>query len=192
MKYKDIQNQIEAKYNEIGELRKKQIEISKRLGLEEISNYIFKDAEGNEVMLEELFGFHDELILIHNMGKNCPYCTLWGDGFIGMYRHIATRCGFVLVSPNNHQEVADFAASRNWTFPCVSANENTFSFDMGFQTINEEGKSSFMPGYTTFLKKEGKIYRVACDTFGPGDFYAPIWSFIEMLHHADKPWRPIL
>jgi predicted dithiol-disulfide oxidoreductase (DUF899 family) len=192
MKYHDIQNQIEAKYEEIAALRKKQIEISKSLGLEEVANYIFTDTNGSKVVLEDLFGTHDELILIHNMGKNCPYCTLWADGFIGMYRHITTRCGFVLASPNSHQELADFATMRNWTFPCVSAQENSFSIDMGFQITNEEGKNSLMPGYTTFVKKEGKIFRVACDTFGPGDFYAPIWSFIEMLHHTDKPWRPIL
>lgn len=192
MKYQDIQSQIEAKYEEIAVLRKQQIEISKSHGLEEVQNYSFTNTEGIVVSLLDLFGSHDELILIHNMGKNCPYCTLWADGFIGMYRHITTRCAFALVSPNTYQEVAAFSASRNWTFPCLSANENTFSIDMGFQTISAEGKSSFMPGFTTFLKKEGKIFRVACDTFGPGDFYSPIWYFMEMLHYADKPWRPIL
>ena len=61
---------------------------------------------------------------------------------------------------------------------------------MGFSTINEDGKTSYWPGFTTLLKKDGKIYRVACDTFGPGDSFSPIWGMIDMLHHSDKEWHP--
>ncbi len=82
-----------------------------------------------------------------------------------------------------------FAKDRNWQFPYYSSSENTFTYDMGFSKVNTEGKISYYPGFTTFLKKEDKIYRVACDTFGPGDFFSPIWPMLDMLH-SDKEWHP--
>ena len=33
----------------------------------------------------------DDLVVIHNMGASCAYCTLWGDGFNGVYEHLANK-----------------------------------------------------------------------------------------------------
>ena len=42
-----------------------------------------------------------DLIVIHNMGASCPYCTLWADGFNGIYDHLADRAAFVALQPRS-------------------------------------------------------------------------------------------
>ena len=61
---------------------------------------------------------------------------------------------------------------------------------MGFAAKTEEDITRYTPGLTTFVKKDEKIYRVACDLFGPEDFYSPIWPMRDMLYHADREWQP--
>lgn len=186
----NTQKQIETKYREIAVLRKEQVAIAKSEGLKEVPNYIFRDAMGNEVSLAALFENHDELILIHNMGKSCPHCTLWADGLSSAAQHIQNRCAFALSSPDDYLTLAEFASGRDWRFPFVSAHDSNFAEDMGFSHVNVNGKKVFTPGYSTFLKKEGKIYRVAFDLFGPGDFYSPIWHMMDLLYHSDREWHP--
>jgi predicted dithiol-disulfide oxidoreductase (DUF899 family) len=186
----EIQKKIQDKYDEIAILRKEQVALSKSEGLREVENYIFKGKDGQSVSLLDLFQHHDELIVIHNMGKSCPYCTLWADGLSSSTPHLLNRCGFALVSPNDYQTMAEFASNRDWKFPYYSGAETSFISDMGFSLQTEDGKTRYTPGFTTFLKRENKIYRVACDLFGPGDFYSPIWPMMDMLHHADKEWHP--
>ncbi len=186
----DIKTKLEEKYHAISLLRKEIIALSKSEGLREVENYLFKYKDGIESSLLDFFGIHDELIVIHNMGKNCPYCTLWADGLSSSTPHIQNRCGFVLTSPNDYETMHEFAKDRDWKFPYFSSAENSFTADMGFSNTNEEGRVFYQPGFTSFIKKEGKIYRVASDTFGPGDVYSPIWHMIDMLHESEKEWRP--
>ena len=188
--YTEIQKKIQDKYDEIAALRKEQVAIAKSEGLCEVENYSFKDKNGNVVTLREMFQDHNELIVIHNMGKSCPYCTLWADGLSSSTPHIHNRCGFALVSPNDYSTMSDFAANRDWKFPYYSGAETSFISYMGFSHQTEDGKTRYTPGFTTFLKKEDKIYRVACDLFGPGDLFSPIWPMMDMLHHSDKEWHP--
>ena len=180
---------LEEKFNQIAALRKEIVEIAKSEGLREVENYIFKDKHGEDASLSDLFESHDELIVIHNMGKSCPYCTLWADGLSSATPHFQNQCGFALVSPNDYKTMSEFATPRDWKFPYYSAADTSFISDMGF-VKEHNGKMGYWPGFTTFLKKEGKIYRVACDYFGPGDFYAPIWHFKDMLFHSDREWQP--
>jgi|LakMenE18May11ns_1017448.scaffolds.fasta_scaffold9593243_2 predicted dithiol-disulfide oxidoreductase (DUF899 family) len=186
----EIQKKIQDKYDELTALRKEQVALSKSEGLKEVENYSFRDKDGGLITLFDMFQHHDELIVVHNMGKSCPYCTLWADGLSSSTPHIQNRCGFALVSPNDYQTMSEFAANRDWKFPYYSGAETNFISDMGFSFQTEDGKTRYTPGYTTFVKKEDKIYRVACDLFGPGDFYSPIWPMMDMLHNSDKEWHP--
>lgn len=186
----EIQKRIQDKYDEIAALRKEQVAIAKSEGLREVENYSFKDKDGNTVTLREMFQGHDELIVIHNMGKSCPYCTLWADGLSSSTLHIQNRCSFALVSPNDFQTMCEFVAKRDWKFPCYSGSESNFIADMGFAHKTDDGKVRFTPGFTTFLMQQDKIYRVACDLFGPGDMFSPIWPMMDMLYHSDKEWYP--
>ena len=108
------------------------------------------------------------------MGRGCRYCTLWADGFNGVYPHLADRAAFVVCSPDPVETQRELATGRGWRFPMVSRRESSFTQDMGFRT--EEG---WMPGASTFHREPtGGIVRVAKTPFGPFD-YCSIWHLFR-------------
>ena len=72
-------------------------------------NYAFR-GENGPASFADLFGDKNDLILIHNMGKGCTSCTMWADGFNGVYDHLASRAAFVVSSPNPVAVQKAFAA----------------------------------------------------------------------------------
>ena len=114
-----LQAEIKAKQKEISDLRS-------QLELEEVKDYSLLDAEGNSVLLSSLFDERNELLVTHNMGKQCSYCTLWADGFNGFAKPLTDRVPFVVVSPDLPEVQQAFAASRGWTFPMLSSNTSSF------------------------------------------------------------------
>lgn len=184
---KKIYGEIEKLQQQIEEIRKRMTGLRQQLPREEIKDYAFTDGAGKTFHLADLFNGHDELILIHNMGKGCPYCTLWADGFNGMLHHFENRAGFVVVSPDAPAVQAEFAEGRGWKFRMVSAKGTTFIDDMGFR--NEKG--GYMPGVSTFRKDEnGNIFRHTKDWFGPGDDYCSLWHLLELLPNGANEWAP--
>ncbi len=166
---------------EIELLRKKRIEMNSIIASMDVSDYSMKDRNGKEVKLSEMFGDKSHLILIHNMGKGCSYCTMWADGFKDTYKEIEKKASFVLVSPDSPEVHKEFADSRGWNYRTYSAAGTDFIFDMGYE-IRKDDKKYYWPGVSVFEKKEdGSIVRVAKDEFGPGDFYCNIWHFIDLL-----------
>ncbi len=186
MEKPQIQKEITSLHEEIQAMQKTLIELKKMRNGEEVQNYTFKDVNGKNVQFFDLFADKDELLIIHNMGKSCVYCTLWADGFRGFAEHLSNRVNWALVSPDEHSTMAEFASSRNWNYPVLSSNGNSFKKDMGFE--NEEG--AVYPGYSTFEKRDGKVYHTAFDWFGPGDLYAPIWHMLDMLPKGQNKWAP--
>lgn len=168
---------------EIAELRKKYIKISAKQAKMDVTDYVLKDTDGKDVKLSEMFGDKDNLILVHNMGKACSYCTLWADGFSGEAYYIEKKAAFVLVSPDTPEVQKEFAASRGWKFRTYSAAGTTFIADMGYYTEAE----GYWPGVSVFHKDaEGKITRVSKDYFGPGDFYSAPWHFFDLLPESKE------
>lgn len=168
---------------EIAELRKKYIKISAKQAKMDVTDYVLKDTEGKDVKLSEMFGDKENLILVHNMGKACSYCTLWADGFSGEAYYIEKKAAFVLVSPDTPEVQKEFAASRGWKFRTYSAASTTFIADMGYYTEAE----GYWPGVSVFHKDaEGKITRVSKDYFGPGDFYSAPWHFFDLLPESKE------
>ena len=152
---------------------------------QQVTDYVFKDWDNKNVKLSSLFGKSKDLILVHNMGKRCPYCTMWADGFNGVVDHIQDRTSFVVVSPDSPETQKAFATGRGWKFKMLSAMGTSFSKDMGFQ--GDEGAE---PGVSVFHKVDGKILRVAKDKFGPGDPYCIVWHFFDLLPKGDDGWSP--
>ena len=113
----------------------------------EVADYLFATLKG-PATLSSLFGAKRDLFVIHNMGRGCNSCTMWADGFNGLYPHIRDRASFVLSNAETPEQQAEFAASRGWTFPMVSTQGNTFAADMGF--TNAAGKPT--PGVSAFQK----------------------------------------
>ncbi|MEO8665857.1 MAG: DUF899 family protein [Ignavibacteria bacterium] len=175
---KDIEQKIE-------ELRKKRIELNSKLAEMDVKDYTLKDREGKDVRLSEMFGDNEHLVLIHNMGRACSYCTMWADGFKDTYKEIEKKVPFVLVSPDTPEVQKKFAESRGWDYKTFSAAGTDFIFDMGYDFI-KDGKHNYWPGVSVFEKKQdGSIKRVAKDYFGPGDFYCNIWHFLDLLPTED-------
>ena len=152
---------------------------------EPVKDYEFQTIDGPK-RLSELFGGMDDLLLVHNMGKGCRYCSLWADGLDGYFPHIAGRAAFVLVSPDKPEVQREFAEKRGWRFPTVSDLDRVFTGDMGY--VRDEG---FYPGISAFHKAEdGSITRTGTAVFGPGDDFCPVWPLFELLNGGAKGWEP--
>src|SRR3989338_8150294 len=91
-----VEKEIWNLEKDIETIREKIKSLRATLPEEVIQNYTLTDLEGNQVDLEKLFGGHDEMILVHNMGPQCPYCTLWADGFNSLIPYIRSRCALVV------------------------------------------------------------------------------------------------
>jgi predicted dithiol-disulfide oxidoreductase (DUF899 family) len=174
-----LEEEVMAKKSELANLRKS-------MPRQEVKDYIFTSA-GGDTKLSELFGKFNDLIVIHNMGKGCVYCTLWADEFNGIRHHLENRAGFALVSPDDPATQKSFSEPRGWKFKMLSGKGNAFTKDMGF--VSEKG--GYMPGVSTFIKDgSGKIYRVAHAYFGPGDDYCGLWHLLDLLAEGANGWEP--
>ena len=160
--------------------------LKRRLPPRPVEDYTLAGWDG-PVKLSGLFTGKPDLIVIHNMGKACAYCTLWADGFNGVVPHLENRAGFAVVSPDPPAVQKALAAERGWRFRMVSGEGSSFIEDMGFR-----GAKSWMPGVSTFWRDEGgAIVRVAKAAFGPGDPFAGIWHLFALLRDGAADWRPL-
>ena len=184
MKYRQANEQIARYRQQIAELRDKLRATQSEIQPEEIDDYVFQRAGGGSMRLSELFGDKDTLFVIHNMGSGCPYCTLWADGFNGVYGHLSNRAAFVLTSPDAPDVQQRFAAGRGWRFPMVSCKGTSFPQDMGYW---DEGQT---PGVSVFKRAGGRIVRVADTSFSPGDDFCSVWHFFDLIPEGAHDWRP--
>ncbi|HEX6719497.1 MAG TPA: DUF899 family protein [Pyrinomonadaceae bacterium] len=181
-------NEIDELEYQLQELKQKLAELRRQRPREEVRDYRLLDSEGREASLSSLFGDQSRLILVHNMGRNCSYCTMWADGFTGLLPHLESRAAFVVTSPDRPEAQKEFVRSRGWNFPVYSTAGSSFTADMGFD--NEEG---LMPGVSVFTKEtDGKIYRVSRAEFGPGDDFCAVWHFFDLLPEGIDGWEPQL
>jgi predicted dithiol-disulfide oxidoreductase (DUF899 family) len=182
-KLDDIESKMKKLEEDISSSRKKLIKLLRKQAKMDVQDYVLKDTNGNDVKISEMFGDKENLILVHNMGKSCSYCTLWADGFSGVSYFIEKKAAFALVSPDAPEVQKEFASSRGWKFKTYSAAGSPFTKDMGYET--KEGY--YWPGASVFHKdKSGKITRVSKDIFGPGDFYSSPWHFFDLLPSNGK------
>lgn len=167
--------------------RQKLAELRSQKEPEVIGAYTLKNWDGQDVPLADLFGDKKDLILVHNMGTSCSYCTLWADGFMGFQKHFENRAAFVVETPNSIDVQKEFAASRGWEFTMVSSEGSKFRHDMGF--VGEKG--GMWPGVSVFHKTDdGQVVRVNRADFGPGDDYCSLWSLFGLLKGGAGDWAP--
>jgi predicted dithiol-disulfide oxidoreductase (DUF899 family) len=144
-------------------------------------------SDAGPVRLSELFGDHDDLVIVHNMGQGCTYCTLWADGLVGLHPHLESRAAFALSSPDEPATQRAFADGRAWPYRMISVAENQFAQDMGFA----DSEGNYHPGYSTFRRQaDGSIHRVSKDYFGPGDSYCGVWHIFDNLFEGAGDWHP--
>lgn len=185
----EIDRQVDELECQLQEIKRRLADLRRQRPPEEIGDYTLRDAGGREVMLSSLFGDRGELILVHNMGQACSYCTMWADGFTGLLPHLTSRAAFVITSPDEPVAQEEFRLARGWNFPLYSTRGTSFAADMGF----DGGEEGLMPGVSVFSKDEaGCIFRVGRAEFGPGDNFCAVWHFFELLPRGADGWEPRL
>lgn len=187
MKYRDGTKKLAAIRGKIAALRSEMRKTQAQLKPEVVADHVFRTDEG-EVSLSELFGTKAQLFVIHNMGAGCSYCTLWADGYNGLYEHLADRAAFVVASPDAPAKQSKFATSRGWRFPMISDGGAAFACLMGY--ASEDGKPK--PGISVFQKTGKRIVRVSDTAGGPYDDFCAAWHLFDMLPEGAKSWQPKL
>jgi predicted dithiol-disulfide oxidoreductase (DUF899 family) len=170
----------------VREAKEKLREALKRAEAEPVQDYTLRRSTGEPVALSALFGDKSDLLVIHNMGRRCPYCTLWADGLNGLLPHLENRSGVVLVSPDPPDVQAAFAEERGWKFAMCSGRESAFTGDMGFVV-----EGMIWPGVSAFHKRaDGSIVRTNRTFFGPGDDFCAAWPLFDLLKDGVNNWEP--
>jgi predicted dithiol-disulfide oxidoreductase (DUF899 family) len=185
MNYDETAKKLAEYRAQIAAVRAKMHEAQAAAEPQEVEDYGLSTPEGTKRLLA-LFGSKDDLIVIHNMGASCRYCTLWADGFNGIYAHLADRAAFVVATPDPPAAQQKFAASRGWRFPMVSHQGTSFAADMGYRSE----KGGWMPGISVFRRDGKRVLRVADTPLHPGDDYCALWHMFDMLPGGPGDWEP--
>jgi len=181
--------------SEIGELERRlealKVERSaarRRRGPEAIADFEVGTSEGAR-RLSSLFGGHADLLLVHNMGATCAYCTLWADGFVGLLPHLTRRTAVALLTPDPPDVQRAFASARGWPFVMASDPTRAVARALGFAT--EDGFS--LPGVSALRRSaDGSLVRTGRAEFGPGDDYCAVWPLFDLLEGGAGDWAPRL
>jgi predicted dithiol-disulfide oxidoreductase (DUF899 family) len=180
----EVSEKLAAYRREIAVLRDKMRVLQKKAEPEDVEDYRFATTDG-PVRLSQLFGDKKYLFVIHNMGKGCPNCTMWADGFNGVRPHLENRAAFVLSSPDNPETQRAFSASRGWHFRMVSHQGTSFAADMGYR-----GEQGWLPGVSVFRRDGARIYRISDTSFSPGDDFCTVYHLFDLLPEGAAGWRP--
>ena len=172
-----LENQIFELTTELNKLRRSSAG-------DEIRNYAFATISG-ETDLLSMFGDKATLLLIHNMGQGCRYCTLWADGFNGFLKHLESVMSVVLVSKDPPELQRQFANSRDWRFRLASHGGGEYIRE---QTLTEGTEN--MPGAVVYERDGDKITRKNSCVFGPGDIYCSMWSLLGLAGLSEEDWTP--
>lgn len=177
-------NEIIDLEQQIAELIQKLNVLRKASTPEEIPNYTFATLNGETTLLD-LFGDKDKLLMIHNMGQGCRYCTLWADGFNGLLTHLEAAMSVVLVSKDSPETQRRFANSRGWRFHMASHGGGDYIQE---QTVIDGSTNG--PGAVIYERDGNKVYRKNTCTFGPSDIYCSMWSLLGLAGLGEEDWTP--
>jgi predicted dithiol-disulfide oxidoreductase (DUF899 family) len=187
MKYAAGSEKMLAYRRQIADIRREMRTTLASIEPQEVSDYEFKTLEGT-VRLSELFGDHEDLMVVHNMGSSCRGCTLWADGYNGVHHHVITRTAFAVSSPDTPEVQQKLAQARGWKFRMVSHLGTTFAADMGYRS----DQGGWRPGISVFKRAESKILRVSDAAWSPGDDFCTVWHFFDLLPDGAAGWSPKL
>jgi predicted dithiol-disulfide oxidoreductase (DUF899 family) len=142
-----------------------------------IPDYVFKSQAQEPVRLSELFGDQETLVMVHNMGSHCPFCTDWADDFNRIVPELTDRVAFVVESADDPAVQRGYHASRGWNFNMVSSQGIPFKADMGFV----DGQNKPIGGVSVFKRKAGGIIRTRRDAPTPADDSSSLGYFLGLL-----------
>ena len=180
----DQADAIAALERRIGEQIEQLRKLRKARVGEPVPNYAFTTTDG-ETTLRDLFGERDKLLVIHNMGQGCRYCTLWADGFNGLLPHLEDALAVALVSKDPPSAQRNFANSRGWRFRMASHGGGAYIREQGVF-----GEAENYPGAVVYERAGDAIRRKNACVFGPGDIYCALWPFLGMAGMDGGDWTP--
>ena len=142
------QERIEAIERQIGELTSELGTLRKASEGDAVRNYEFETGAGKTTLFD-LFADKDRLLVIHNMGQGCRYCTLWADGFNGLLPHLESALSVVLVSKDPPDVQRTFANSRGWRFRLASHGGGDYIREQGVY-----GEAENYPGAVVYERRQ--------------------------------------
>jgi predicted dithiol-disulfide oxidoreductase (DUF899 family) len=155
--------------------------------------YRFKDENGAEVGLIDLFGKHDTLVTYLWMfgpqrARPCPMCTNWLGAVNGNAADIKQRVALKILGRSTVERQLAFAAERGWRdLDFVQTVGDDYANDLGL--IGPDGSES--PALTVF-KREGDTVRLfwasemGAEMADPGQDprdapdIASLWSILDL------------
>ncbi|MBX2804140.1 MAG: DUF899 family protein [Myxococcales bacterium] len=167
------QPDIVALEKQIFELTAKLNELRAAAEPEPVGDYRFSTLSG-AVQLRDLFAGKDRLLVVHNMGQACRYCTLWADGFNGLLPHLESAMAVVVASGDPPEVQRRFASSRGWRFRMVS-HEGT-----PYAEAESVGSSPGYPGAVVYERRGDQVLRKSTAVFGPGDLYCSLYALLGL------------
>jgi predicted dithiol-disulfide oxidoreductase (DUF899 family) len=179
-----MSSEIQKLEHEIYELTTKLNGLKAQNEGQQVRNYTFQSLNG-PVSLLDLFAGREQLLLIHNMGQGCRYCTLWADGFNGFVPHLESVLSLTLVSKDAPEVQRQFANSRGWRFNLASHGGSEYIRE---QTVMEGADNA--PGAVLYERSGEAIYRRNSCSFGPGDLYCSVWNLFGLAGLNAENWTP--
>ncbi|MCB2112083.1 MAG: DUF899 family protein [Parvularculaceae bacterium] len=149
-----------------------------------IGDYEFETLAG-KARLSGLFASREQLLVIHNMGQGCRYCTLWADGLNGILPHLEDAMSVVLASKDPPETQRRLAQDRGWRFRMASHGGGAY--------MDEQCKMAGYencPGAAVYELHDGRIMRRGRTAFGPGDLYSPMWHLLALGGVGQDEWTP--
>ncbi|MFC5291176.1 DUF899 family protein [Actinokineospora guangxiensis] len=135
----------------------------RRMPMVEVPDYAFTGPDG-EVRLSELFG-DKYLLLVQNVmfgpdwEEGCPSCTWAVDNLPADMRRLTEEgIAFAMVSQAPSAKLEAWRAERGWDHRWVSSGDTTYHHDWGWTRTDDAGEEYWMPGYSYYLRKDGKPY----------------------------------
>lgn len=177
-------DRITAIEHQIGELTAELNVLRKDVRATEVPNYAFQTSTG-ETTLRDLFADKQQLLVIHNMGQGCRYCTLWADGFNGLLPHLESALAVALVSKDAPETQRRFANARGWRFRMASHGGGAYIQEQGVC-----GEAESYPGAVVYERDGDVIGRKNACVFGPGDLYCALWPLLGMAGLGVESWTP--
>jgi predicted dithiol-disulfide oxidoreductase (DUF899 family) len=184
MSYADTMAAMNAKRAQITLLQTEMRALQAKVEPELVDDHLVAGWDG-PVRLSTLFGDKRDLLLIHNMGVGCTSCTMWADGFNGVYDHLASRAAFAVVSPDPIETQRKAAAERGWRFPMLRYRDERFARDIGAWA-----SFGFEAAISVFRRDGERIVRVSYAELGPHDGFCVVYHLFDLVPGADIMWEP--
>ena len=173
-------------------------------GPEITGNWRFRDAQGQELGLADLFGDHDTLITYFWMygperEQPCPMCTDTLSGLNGVAHNVMKRAAFKVLGRSPVSRQLEIARTRNWTdLEFVQTIGDGYANDLGL--LLDDGSEA--PAFTVYHRNNSVIrlfYNSEMpmdaadpgqDPRGPTDL-SPLWNVLDHTPEGrGSDWRP--